>query len=266
MEQAAALFQKQGMHNTSIENITSACGISKGAFYKYFHSKEEMILALLEKYYEELFAPVPAGRNALEKLQLRIQKEFTQAVSYRSFIFELTLAFPPGSSSSVVTYLEEQHDHLFQWRKEAILEAFGEKGRKMGEDLLVLADGMIHGYLRLMIWRNQDLPIDILSRFIVEALQAVVNKEGTIASVLPPLQTASITLPQLRKELLALQQKMQEEDSLEITALILKEWETESPRPVIADALLKYLEDKTTFTSEVTALRIKWAAWKGEQQ
>lgn len=254
------------MQNTSIENITSACGISKGAFYKYFRSKEEMILSLLEKYYEELFAPVPEEQNPMLKLEQRIQKEFMQAVAYRSFIFELTLAFPPGSSSSVVTYLEEQHDYLFQWRKEALLEAFGERGKRMGEDLLVLADGMIHGYLRLMIWRDQKLPIDILSRFIVEVLQAIANKEGSIPSVLPPSSAVPVTLSQLQQELVALQGKLQEKEALEITTLILKEWETEAPHLVMVDALLKHLEDKTKILNEVTALRIQWAKWKGEQQ
>ncbi|SDN86058.1 transcriptional regulator, TetR family [Alkalicoccus daliensis] len=258
------MFQKQGMQNTSIENITSACGISKGAFYKYFHSKEEMVLALVEKYYAELFAPVSEKADPLKKLEQRIQKEFDQAVAYRSFIFELTLAFPPGSSSSVVAYLEKQHDSLFQWRKDALLEAFGARGEEMAEDLLVLADGMIHGYLRLMIWRNQELPIDILSRFIVEALQAVVNKEGKIRSVLPALKTPAASLSQLQNELIKLQ--LQKKEASETAALILEEWKTETPRSILVDALLKHLEDQTNQSNEVIALRIKWAQWKGEQQ
>lgn len=52
---AVQLFQSNGFHSTSVEDITSACGISKGGFYKHFDSKESMILELLQRYYDEMF-------------------------------------------------------------------------------------------------------------------------------------------------------------------------------------------------------------------
>src|SRR6185312_10783396 len=48
MEKSLELFAKQGFESTSIQQITEHCGISKGAFYLSFKSKDELILALID--------------------------------------------------------------------------------------------------------------------------------------------------------------------------------------------------------------------------
>ena len=48
MEKALELFAKQGFEATSVQQITEHCGISKGAFYLSFKSKDELILALID--------------------------------------------------------------------------------------------------------------------------------------------------------------------------------------------------------------------------
>lgn len=51
VEQAIALFQKHGYHETTINQICAACHITKGTFYYHFDSKH----AIIFKYYEFLF-------------------------------------------------------------------------------------------------------------------------------------------------------------------------------------------------------------------
>lgn len=41
IESAIKLFAENGFTNTSIQEIVNDCGISKGAFYNYFPSKED---------------------------------------------------------------------------------------------------------------------------------------------------------------------------------------------------------------------------------
>src|SRR6185312_11873836 len=50
MEKSLELFAKQGFESTSIQQITEHCGISKGAFYLSFKSKDELILALIDHF------------------------------------------------------------------------------------------------------------------------------------------------------------------------------------------------------------------------
>ena len=42
-ETACSLIGEKGFANVSVENITNACGVSKGAFYVYFKRKEDVV-------------------------------------------------------------------------------------------------------------------------------------------------------------------------------------------------------------------------------
>ncbi len=49
MQTALELFANEGYYPTSISRIAKQAGISKGLMYNYFESKEELILAIIEK-------------------------------------------------------------------------------------------------------------------------------------------------------------------------------------------------------------------------
>jgi AcrR family transcriptional regulator len=42
------LFEKQGIRKTSVDELSQAAGISKGAFYLFYDSKEELFMEILE--------------------------------------------------------------------------------------------------------------------------------------------------------------------------------------------------------------------------
>ena len=46
-EAAADLFARYGFRKTSVEDITSVAGVSKGSMYLEFHNKEELFEALV---------------------------------------------------------------------------------------------------------------------------------------------------------------------------------------------------------------------------
>jgi AcrR family transcriptional regulator len=50
LEQGRRLFAGQGLRKTSVEELAAAAGISKGGFYLFFSSKEELFFELLERY------------------------------------------------------------------------------------------------------------------------------------------------------------------------------------------------------------------------
>ena len=47
------LFAINGFENTKVEDITKAMNISKGSFYTYFNTKEEVLFEVMEKSYVE---------------------------------------------------------------------------------------------------------------------------------------------------------------------------------------------------------------------
>lgn len=50
IEQAITLFSEQGIESTTVQQITDSCGISKGAFYLSFSSKDELVTSVIEDF------------------------------------------------------------------------------------------------------------------------------------------------------------------------------------------------------------------------
>src|SRR5262245_2682512 len=50
LERGRELFAAHGLRKTNVEELTRAVGISKGAFYLFFESKEHLFFELLQQY------------------------------------------------------------------------------------------------------------------------------------------------------------------------------------------------------------------------
>jgi len=71
---AEGLFHEQGYEKTTIQNIAEGCGLSKGALYHHFKSKEEVlerICYLQYIYLKKVFLPIieDPGSSMMEKLR-----------------------------------------------------------------------------------------------------------------------------------------------------------------------------------------------------
>jgi AcrR family transcriptional regulator len=64
LDRALALFLQHGYDNISLNDLIADAGISKGAFYQWFPSKDALIAALAER---NARAPLAAGEDALAR-------------------------------------------------------------------------------------------------------------------------------------------------------------------------------------------------------
>lgn len=79
MKSALELFANHGFHGTSINDIARHAGISKGLLYNYFTSKDELILEILLKGFNELmkvFDPNKDGMLTRDELKFLINEIF----------------------------------------------------------------------------------------------------------------------------------------------------------------------------------------------
>jgi TetR/AcrR family transcriptional regulator, cholesterol catabolism regulator len=54
VEQSIELFELKGFSETSIQDVVDALGVTKGTFYYYFDSKEQLLMDIHSKYIDEL--------------------------------------------------------------------------------------------------------------------------------------------------------------------------------------------------------------------
>lgn len=73
LETATHLFSEKGLENVSVEDVVREVGVTRGAFYHYFKSREELISSVMYKSFNDnnpfILANKQEGLNALEKLR-----------------------------------------------------------------------------------------------------------------------------------------------------------------------------------------------------
>lgn len=90
VEAAWALFYEVGYDATTVEDIVTRSGTSKGSFYHYFEGKDALLGSLsylFDAKYEELAEGIDGSENALELL-LRLNRELFDMIEKR---IEVTL-------------------------------------------------------------------------------------------------------------------------------------------------------------------------------
>jgi AcrR family transcriptional regulator len=107
-----ALFLAKGIAGTSLDDITQRAGVSKGLFYLYFASKEDLVLALREQFSRDLAermraaaAAVPASTRAgwadrLDACVLAGLERYRELHELDEVLFHHARMASPGSGKS----------------------------------------------------------------------------------------------------------------------------------------------------------------------
>lgn len=79
LETASRLFAEKGMENVNVEDVVKELGVTRGAFYHYFKSREELIAGVMYKEFEDNNPYTEVNRRegltALEKLKYVIKQD-----------------------------------------------------------------------------------------------------------------------------------------------------------------------------------------------
>lgn len=122
-EEALKLFLEKGFNETSIDDITKKALISKGSFYTYFKSKEELLYDIVK----ELL------NNVEKRFYSLIEKEKKDALSYLKDFFEFNITLANEYSSYVLTFLRDigfSPKNVRESLRESILKELKEKIKK----------------------------------------------------------------------------------------------------------------------------------------
>jgi AcrR family transcriptional regulator len=94
------LFEKQGFSETSIQDIVDSIGVTKGTFYYYFSSKEELLMDIHLGYIDEML-----------KLQLEIFEDPHKTCKEKLFevVFMLIRKIKSQGSSAKIFFREMQN-------------------------------------------------------------------------------------------------------------------------------------------------------------
>jgi AcrR family transcriptional regulator len=165
LDAALTVFAERGYRNTRIDDVADAAGVTKGAVYHYFATKEDLLLRAIEHYHDRAFAEIgavlrDAGGPVSARIRLMMRKAFGPVSGGRRTTLTLIL-------QGLRHDLPHAHQQWLQsgpiagWR---LLAAMIEEGKSAGEfradvDAEVAARVVISGLITQMVW--QPLGVDV---------------------------------------------------------------------------------------------------------
>ncbi|MEH7495808.1 TetR/AcrR family transcriptional regulator [Neobacillus niacini] len=238
MEKAIELFAKQGFEATSVQQITEHCGISKGAFYLSFKSKDELIIEIIDHFMIQFTSEIDYlvrnakdGENLLYKFYYAIFDSFQKHSDFgKILIKEQSRSFNEDFIVKMRYY-----DRLMDKSILSMVERlYGDnKVEEIKYDLVFCIKGFMSMYSQLFLFYNVPLDLDLLSTSLVEKTNLLARN-----STVPFISKALIqvleepALEDLTKEqiLLTLNQEIEEmEESVEKESLELLKQQLHEP-------------------------------------
>ena len=134
LEVATFLISRKGYHGTSVEDITRAANLTKGAIYCHFNSKIAILHALIEKFEKEFvegliqYVNTDSG-NAWSKLNRVLN--FSADFAEKNLELNLFFVVVSGEMGSGDNELQEVFQGLFQ-KYSQFLRALVEEGQAQG--------------------------------------------------------------------------------------------------------------------------------------
>lgn len=141
IQASIVLFEQKGFSQTSIQDIVDSLGVTKGTFYYYFTSKEQLLMDIHHDYISEL----------LERQQTILQQDISYTAKLKEVIALLINDIAANGPSGRVFFREVKHlvdgnaetiieqRDLFRLRIEELIK----KGMEAGEFEAHLQAGMI---------------------------------------------------------------------------------------------------------------------------
>lgn len=228
MDKALELFAKQGFESTSIQQITEHCGISKGAFYLSFKSKDELILALIDHFMMQFTSDIDymvRNTNGDKKLLYEFYYATFNSFHQHSNFAKIFLKEQTQSFNEELIVKMRYYDKLLQKIILSMVERlYGEEIQHTKHDLIYCIKGFIKTYSELFLFYNLPLDLDQLSNSLVEKTN---------------LLARHITIPFISNELVEMfQQPMNEEMKKEQIIELIEQKIKELEEPIEKESLI----------------------------
>ncbi|EPG1398159.1 bile-regulated transcriptional regulator BrtA [Listeria monocytogenes] len=178
IKSAKEVFQKQGYLKTSVQDMVDAAGISKGTFYNYFTSKEELAIVIFKQEYSVLHQRLEYTMglggtkkdNFTECLKIIIHF-YTENGEILNITFSQTMI-----DDDFNAFLQNVRLKNMEWVKNQLLEVYGKETEPYINDITMLLSGMAAMYVFASGSKNVDSGlIERAIPYVVRRLDALVK-------------------------------------------------------------------------------------------
>lgn len=265
LEKSMELFAEHGFEATSVQQITERCGISKGAFYLYFKSKDELITSLVDYFMNAIISEIEQSvSNEMDTdkllynyLYVSFSKFQEHANFTKVFLKEQAFSFNKDLFDRLRMYMSMLNNILLT----IIKKQYSKTNPNMHLDLVFSINGLMNSYSELFFIEDYQIDISVLCNSIVEKI-TLIARYSTVTSVRPDyLKKANIKLTVSKEEVLELLEEACQEtngDSIIAESLALLKEDLDNPK--LSEAIIQGLLNNIRSTSHG-----RWVAYIYQQ-
>ncbi|MDF2040019.1 TetR/AcrR family transcriptional regulator [Cytobacillus oceanisediminis] len=263
IKKAHQLFLDKGFQATSIQDILEYSGISKGTFYNYFSSKNELLMSIFKTLHKKMEAErdkllIGQDPSSLEVFtqQIELQMNMNRTNKLVALFEEVLVSNDP----ELKQFIKEGQLRMVDWIFNRFIEIFGEDKKPYLLDCAVMFLGILHHnvkyYTKFFEFSSSINPV---VRYCVERIRKVVEEVSSADEYLlkPELienrfkQTDHRNVYILCKSILTLKKSIQQEDQndcMDLLDFIQEEMvHAKKPRKFLIDSALNSLRSCISF-------------------
>ncbi|MCD7035903.1 TetR/AcrR family transcriptional regulator [Metabacillus sp. GX 13764] len=178
IDEAVRLFAQKGYHASSIQEIADQCGISKGSFYSYFKSKEDLIVTASRYYYSLIFEKVTrldqdsslsAREIFIEQLTLQMKEFFV----HKEFIFMLLSEHKPNVSKQLEDFSLKIRSEVMLWYIKRFKKIYPDLPKKYLYDCVSMLGGMMKEYIFLILMEKRPIDLEAIAPYLMRRMDAI---------------------------------------------------------------------------------------------
>ncbi|WML39917.1 TetR/AcrR family transcriptional regulator [Neobacillus sp. OS1-2] len=243
IDAARQLFIDKGYQATSIQDILNYSGISKGTFYNYFSSKNELLITLFKMIYKKLdydrsellIGEDPSNIEIFIK-QVELQLKMTRT-NKLLFLFEEVFV---SNDEELKQLIREGQLRNLRWVYNRFIDLFGESKKPFLLDCAVMFNGILLHNLKFngMAKKSNTKSIDKIVRYSVGRITQVVNEVAEADEQLLNPELLDQWLPNCQKSSKFFQQELYH------TILLVKKSLCQKDDQFKNDELLDFIHDE----------------------
>lgn len=227
MEKALELFARQGFEATSVQQITDHCGISKGAFYLSFKSKDELIIALIDYFMNQITSDIDyiVRNTPIERLLYEFYYAVYHGFHQHSDFAKVLMKEQSQTFNKELILKMQSYDKAIEKIILTMIERlYGEAAAQTKYDLMYCIKGFMNTYSQLFVFYNVPVDLQLLAESLVEKTN---------------LLARNVTVPFISEELHhIMKQPLKEEITKEEILSLLQEKMVEIEEPLVKESLI----------------------------
>ena len=250
MKAAHALFIEKGYAATSIQDILEQSGISKGTFYNYFPSKNELLISIFEKINldtNQRRADVIAGRPVNDKEAFVQQVKVKMEVNKENNLFALFQGVFASEDEELKKFVKQHHINELRWMQRRLGEVYGAQVRLYSVDLAVMMHGIIQNMIHFLVAIEENVEVEMIIRYAMRRIDTAVEEIVSSADVLLDLHLLEKWQPEEERikerkksrilQEIGMMQKETDERSEELLAFLQDEIREKVPRRLVMETI-----------------------------